>query len=105
MGWKCFAACLPAVLAACATELGITKAEPGKGNVGIEYSLPMTQFDITIRRRIASCRDDATGVEEMVIAAEFEAVPRSVPDPSATFVIDPGSLSHFFNTAMTSVEF
>jgi hypothetical protein len=60
----------------------------------------MTQFEITVTRRVASCDNDV-----MEVATEFEVKKKNTEDPSNTFVIDPTSLSHLLNKASTDIQF
>ena len=67
---------------------------------GIPYYLPLTQFDISVERRVATCAAD--GIQ---IATNVSAVTRTSDDPANGYSIDPQSLSHFFNASSMKVVF
>jgi len=86
-------------LVACTTTLDV-KPFTGGPQSGLVYALPLTQFDITLNRKILSC-DGST----MRIGYSYDIKPLVVEDPDNTFVMDPTSLSHFYNTATSKVVF
>ena len=87
------------VLTACSTTLSVAPVEKGPQN-GVVYALPMTQFNVEVVRQVASCEGDV-----MKVKNTFNIEKVSIEDPGNVFVIKPDSLSHFFNSASTSIEF
>jgi len=71
---------------------------------GLKYSLPMTQFEIDLSRRVVACKDKA-GKKKMVLSNQAKVKPLSKDDPQRLYVIDPRSLKTWFNKAAFSVEY
>ncbi len=67
---------------------------------GIVYALPMAQFEVKIIRRISEC-----GANGMKVVTKFDVKKKLVEDPDHLYVIDPKSLSTFFNSSSVEVQF
>lgn len=87
------------IVQACTTRLAVDQIGAGAQS-GIVYALPLTQFDISVTRRITKCE-----IGKMSVLTEIAVEKAVIEDPAAVFVIQPESLSHFFNTASTNVDF
>ena len=89
-----------ALLSGCQTTLSVREFN-GQPQTGILYALSMTQYDVKVTWRIASCEADGS----LKFATRFQLAKKHVEDPEAMFVIDPKSLSSFWNSASAQVEF
>jgi len=87
------------LLSSCATSLNVKPVKPGPQS-GLVYALPMTQFKIDITRQVASCDN-----KDMKVKTTFKTEKTSIEDAENIYVIEPETLSHFFNTASSSIEF
>lgn len=90
--------CLLVAVSACETELisrppAADKADDGGENtpttarnaqVGLGYHLGMTQFDITITRRVGACDPG----KQPEVSTKLEAVARKVADPHQRYFVD-----------------
>ncbi|MEZ5492090.1 MAG: hypothetical protein R3F50_17530 [Gammaproteobacteria bacterium] len=82
----------------CGSSLQVKKVKNNPAS-GVVYALPFTQYDIEIKRRIASCEG-----AEMKVATDITMTPTSKTDIEHVYAIDVTSLSRFANHASTSVE-
>lgn len=82
----------------CSTSLQVTNVG-NKAASGVVYALPFTQYDIEIKRRIASCDGS-----DMKVATDITMTPMSKTDINHVYAIDVTSLSRFANHASTNVE-
>ena len=85
-------------LSACAT-LDVTPIT-SKPVSGVVYALPLTTFDITLERQLASCKKG-----EEKISTKPVAVNRSIEDAENLYHINPHSLSQFLNTSTFDITF
>ncbi|MEM1153932.1 MAG: hypothetical protein AAGI44_07310, partial [Pseudomonadota bacterium] len=89
--------CLTVGAAGCSSSLNVTKIE-NEPTSGVVYTLPFTQFDIEILRRVSSCDG-----EKMKVATKASFKPRLAPDLDQIYAIDVTSMSRLFNHASTEV--
>lgn len=82
----------------CGTSLQVTKTG-NQAASGVVYALPFTQYDIEIKRRIASCDGS-----DMKVATDITMTPMSKTDINHVYAIDVTSLSRFTNHASTNIE-
>ncbi|MGJ8563114.1 MAG: hypothetical protein ACSHXY_06125 [Alphaproteobacteria bacterium] len=95
------------VLIGCSSTLNTYEYQAGP-QTGLVHVLPLTQFEFNITRRVAECikADPANNIAaEMKIVTSFAVKDRSIEDADARFVIDPQSLSTWFNSAGVEVTF
>jgi len=71
---------------------------------GAPYNLTFTQYDFTVKRRLASCVDKA-GNADMKITTTVEAVRKEARDPAHEYVIDFAQLRNIFKTTDVAVEY
>lgn len=77
----------------CTTSLNAIRLSDNEGGqvapppAGAPYSLPFTQYTITVTRRLTSCTSEQ-GVPEAEIAMSAEIARAEVPDPTRQYVID-----------------
>lgn len=86
------------LLNGCSASLQV-KNTGNKAASGVVYALPFTQYDIEIKRRIASCDGP-----DMKVATDIKMTPMSKTDINHVYAIDVTSLSRFANHASTNVE-
>lgn len=92
-------AAIGAILTGCSSSLDVKKIsnEPASGVV---YSLPFTQFDIEILRRVASCDDN-----KLTMSTKLTFKSRMEADAAHMYAIDATSLSGWFNHASAEMTF
>lgn len=102
----------PALLIGCASTLDVQPITNPGSQSGFKYELPLTQFKIGITRRAVACKDNNPTVTNkyvddgnLILTNEATVVVLSSSDPNRRYVIDPRSLSHFFNKAGFSIEY
>jgi hypothetical protein len=103
----CFAALAAAgvVVQGCSTNLKVhtlaaVKKDPALQ--GAQYSLPFSRYKVSVARTLKDCGKPSAPKLTFDIAVTAEQL--FEPDPSATFVIDTGSLSNVFKTSELSWE-
>lgn len=104
-----------AFLVACSTLAGCThfnavripKAESPVPVNGAPYNLSFTQYEITVKRRLAACKEeDAAGKVKSKLIIAIEATPKASeqPDPLRDYVIDNESLQSIWKTTETQIK-
>lgn len=71
---------------------------------GAPYSLPFTQYEITVTRRLKACVDDKKN-PALVVATTATAAPVQLPDPVRQYVIDFDSLQSAFKKTNLTVDY
>lgn len=74
----------------------------------IKYALPLTQFEITVVRRVTECKGANIGggvPGDLTIANEVSVERKLTNDPKGYFLVDPRSHSTYFNQAGFAIEF
>lgn len=83
----------------CVANLKVANYANGP-QTGLVYALPMAQFEVKIQRRISECN-----ASNMKVVTKFEVTKKLVEDPEHLYVIDPKSLSTFFNSSSVEVKY
>jgi hypothetical protein len=90
------------LLVGCSAQVRLARtSEDVSTRTGIAYSLPFTQFDVTVTRTVTACRPKAI---EISTKAEIGSA-STAPDPSQTFTIDSDSLSGPFRIGSIKVDY
>lgn len=106
-------------LFACTSTLHVEKVafDDLKPVTGFRYALPLTQFDIQMTRRATACVSTEDGADltdpdnlyvdegRLIISNEVTVAPDTVDDMDAIFVIDPRSISSYFNRSGFAIEY
>lgn len=84
----------------------IPKAESPVPTNGAPYNLSFTQYEITVKRRLAACKDEVAGKEKAKLIIAIEATPKASeqPDPLRDYVIDNDSLQSIWKTTETEIK-
>lgn len=88
-----------------AVRLTDTNAEGVPPPAGAPYSLPFTQFTITVTRRLESCLAEDKKTPEAVIRMSAAVETSQVPDPFRQYVIDLSSLQGMTKRTDLTVEY
>lgn len=92
------------------THLDATRVGDGGAKAeGAPYNLTFTQYELTVKRRLSGCFDEADAqgkkTPNMKITTTVEAVRKEARDPSREYVIDFASLRSFFKATDLAVEY
>lgn len=73
---------------------------------GAPYNLSFTQYEITVKRRLAGCTVEVNGKKEDKLVIAIEATPKASekPDPARDYVIDIDSLQSIWKTSAVEVK-
>jgi hypothetical protein len=106
MGRIMTSAALPSLLltAACTTSLSTQPVETAAGAVveGTQYSLPVLQYTLTVRRMLTACATGADGTLHPEFTTSVEPSAKHVAGEQ--FVVDPQALAGFMKTSSFEME-
>lgn len=98
------------LLPGCSTQLNAVRVESGVMKTeGAPYNLTFTQYELTVKRRLTSCFDNADDPlkkkPNMTVTTTVEATRKEARDLGQEYVIDFAALRSFFKTSDVAIEY